>query len=221
MTGPITVLLVEDHESYREALQAVMAAEPDLSVVAQAGRADDAGARASAARPAVALVDLDLPGGSGVDAILDIRRESPGTACVVLTGLTDDVELGRAIEAGAAGVLHKSVAIPSLLAAVRTAAGGGSVLTPEVTTRALQAVARLREQSWYARRLGEQLSNRERQVLARLADGAGNRDIAEEFGISAETVQTHVRNLLGKMGVGSRLEAVVKAIRLGLVDPPS
>lgn len=216
----IRVVLVEDHASFREALEVVMAVQEDLEVVAQVGRADEAAGAAEHSRADVAIVDLDLPGGSGVDAITSLRATPQGVACVVLTGLRDDVELGRAIEAGAAAVLHKTVDMRHLLDVVRRVADGATVLPVEVTTNALRALARERDQGWYSRVLSESLTGRELQVLERLADGAGNQDIAAALDISPDTVQTHIRNLLGKMGVGSRLEAVVKAMRYGLVQPP-
>ncbi|MFN2557327.1 MAG: LuxR C-terminal-related transcriptional regulator [Nitriliruptorales bacterium] len=216
----ITLMLVEDHASFRQALEAVMALEDDLTVVAHVGRGDVAGEAAAERRPDVAIVDLDLPGADGIDALADIRRNSPTTACLVLTGLLDDVELGRAIEAGAAAVFHKTVEIVELISAVRTIAGGASLLAATDSARCLQALAAARDRHWYARLLGDSLSPREREVLALLAQGETNRTIAQSLGISAETVQTHVRNLLGKLDVGSRLEAVAKAMRLGLVDPP-
>lgn len=217
----ITVLLVEDHVSFRDALDIVMDVQDDLAVVAQVGRADEAGAAAARSQPDVAIVDLDLPGGSGVDAIASIREASDGTACVVLTGLHDDVELGRAIEAGAAAVLHKTTDMREVLDVIRRVVDGATILPVDVTTKALRALARERDQGWYSRVLRDSLTGRELQVLERLADGAGNQEIADHLDIAPDTVQTHIRNLLGKMAVGSRLEAVVKALRHGLVDPPS
>jgi len=216
----ITVLLVEDHDSYRQALEAVMAGTEDLRVVAQTGRADEAGALAGEHRPQVAVIDLDLVGGTGVTALADVRAASPDTATAVLSALTDDVEFGRAIEAGAAAVLHKSVDIPELLDALRVVARGGIALSPEDTSRRLRALAADREQHWHARLLTEHLTQRELEVLERLAQGADHHQIAREFRISPETVQTHIRNLHAKLGVRSRLEAVVKAVRLGIVPPP-
>ncbi len=216
----ISLMLVEDHVSFGQALEAVMALEEDLAVIAHVERGDVAGEVAAERRPDVAIIDLDLPGADGIDALADIRRNSPTTACLVLTGLRDDVELGRAIEAGAAAVFHKTVDIVELISAIRTIAGGAGLLSPTDTARWLQALAAARDRDWYARLVGGSLSPREREVLALLARGETNRTIAQALGISAETVQTHVRNLLGKLDVGSRLEAVAKAMRLGLVDPP-
>lgn len=216
----IKVLLVEDHASFRDALQMVMTLYDDLEVVAEIS--DAAAARRTITRTEVdvAVVDLDLPTGSGVDVIAAVREVSPDTACVVLTGLDADIELGKAIEAGAAAVLHKSADMLEVLDVIRRVHGGETVLPVEVTTRALRALARQREQGWYSRVLRDSLTGRELQVLERLAEGHDDEQIAESFGIAPNTVQTHVRNLLAKMAAGSRLEAVVKAIRHGLVPPP-
>ncbi len=216
----ISVLLVEDHASYRQALDAVIRMEDDLAVVAHVSDAAEAGAVAADTRPTVALVDLDLPGGSGVQGITAIRQASPRTACVVLSALTDDLEFGRAIQAGVSAALHKSIDIPELLEVVRQVAAGATVFPPEETARRLQAVDRSRERNRHAEAIGESITAREREVLGRLAEGEDNRRIAHDLGISPETVQTHIRNLLAKLEVGSRLEAVVKALRLGLVRPP-
>lgn len=217
----IRVLIVEDHASFRQALEALMLQQPDLRVVAQAERIAEVGDTAAREHPDVALVDLDLPDGSGIDAIGAIREASPSTACAVLSALTDDIEFGRAIEAGAAAVLHKSIDIPDLLDALRTVAAGGVVLPPAETSRRLRALAAHRDQDWQARVLRERLTPREQEVLERLAQGAGHERIARDLVISPETAQTHIRNLLGKLAVSSRLEAVVMALRLGLVSPPS
>jgi DNA-binding NarL/FixJ family response regulator len=117
-------------------------------------------------------------------------------------------------------VLHKSLDVGALLENLRIVAAGGTVLPPESTSRRLQALAAERNERWHARALVDSLSPRELEVLDRLVEGDRTEDIAAALGISVQTVQTHVRNLLAKLGVGSRLEAVVKAIRLGLSHPP-
>jgi DNA-binding NarL/FixJ family response regulator len=217
----ITLLLLEDHASYRQLLSMFANAQEDLKVVAEVRRADEAGTAAAATRPDVAVVDLDLPGGTGVGAIHDIRRVSPGTGCVVLSALNEDVEFGRAIEAGASAVLHKSIDIEELLDVLRAVADGRTVLPAEQTSRRLRALASSRDRGWHVRVLHEHVSPREREVLELLAEGADNRRIARQLGITQNTVQTHIRNLLAKLGVQSRLEAVVKAMRMGLVEPPT
>lgn len=216
----ISVLLVEDHASFRQAITMVLHSEPDLVAAGDVGTVEEAVAAAEVTTPDVAVVDLDLPDGDGLAAIREMRKVSPKTACVVLSALTDDVAFGAAIETGASAVLHKSIEIPDLLDAIREVAAGRAVLPAADTSRRLQALARSRDQNWHAQLLEQSLTAREKEVLQLLARGAGNRRIGRELGISPETVQTHIRNMLAKLAVGSRLEAVVKALRLGLVDPP-
>jgi DNA-binding NarL/FixJ family response regulator len=213
----IKVMLVEDHTSYAQALTAVMSLESDLLVVGHAADADAAIDLALRVAPDVVVVDLDLPVASGVDVLNDLRAQDPAPLCVVLTALSDRAELGRAVEAGAAAVLHKSADMADLLAVLRRVATGSTELAAEQTSDWLRALAAERERTWRARSIRDALTAREAEILQLLADGHGSRAIAQTLFISPETVQTHVRNLLGKLGVGSRLEAVTLALRLGLV----
>lgn len=219
--GPpgIRVLLVEDHASLAQALTAVMGLEDDLRVVGHARAAEEVDAVLDGAHADVAVIDLDLPGASGVDVIAELRDRPNAPRCLVLTALRDDAELGRAVEAGAAAVVHKSVDMPQLLDVVRQVAGGATVLPAGPTSTWLRAMAAERERTWRARTLRDALTGREAEVLRLLADGCNSAAIAEHLVITQDTVQSHVRNLLGKLGVGSRLEAVALALRLGLVDP--
>jgi DNA-binding NarL/FixJ family response regulator len=129
--------------------------------------------------------------------------------------------MGRAVEAGAAAILHKSVDIDELLGVIRRASTGMNLLSPTDTARWLQARGRQRDQRWQSALLEQKLTRREREVLALLAHGGTNQSIARELVISPETVQTHVRNLMAKVDERSRLALVTTAIRLGIVDPPS
>lgn len=216
----ITVVLVEDHVSFAQALTAVIGLTGDLQVAASAVSADGIRALLTDRPPDVMIVDLDLPGGSGVDVLNEARDVAPGTRCIVLTALTDTAELGRAVEAGAAAVLHKSVDIAELIEVIRRVAAGDTVLPAEPTSSWLRSLAAERERGWRARTIDGLLTPRERQILELLARGTSGRAIAGDLKISDETVQTHVRNLLGKLGVGSRLEAVTLALQLGIVAPP-
>lgn len=217
---PVRVLLVEDHASFRHALRAVFDLEDGLEIVGEVDDGALAAALAADAQPDVAVVDLDLPGIDGVGAIAAIRAGSPRTACVVLTALEDEAELGRAVEAGANAVLHKSVHIDHVIDVIRRAARGETVLTVEDATRWLRARGQSRDQHWRSELMRERITGREAEILSLLANGGTNPSIAAELGISPETVQTHVRNLLAKMDERSRLELVTTAIRLGLVAPP-
>lgn len=214
----ITLMLVEDHATFRGALEAVFALQDDLQVVAKVARGDQAGDVAAEHLPDVVIVDLDLSGSDGVDALSAIRQSSPGTACVVLTAIRDDVEFGRAIEAGASAIIHKSAEMNELLDAIRAVAAGASLHVPSDVSRRLRALHAWREGAWQARLLNDHLTPREKRVLALLVSGGSNRAIADHLGTSIERVQTHVRNLLSKLKVGSRLEAVSKAIRRGLAE---
>lgn len=216
----ISVLLVEDHAAFRGALTMVLRGEGDLEVVAEVGRVDQAGTAAGETRPTLAIVDIALPNGSGADAIAAIRERSPTTRAVVLSGVTDDVQLGRCIEAGAAAVIDKSRDVAEVVDVLRQVAGGATVLHTVETSRRLVALKADRDRHWRARLLREQLTSRELVVLGELARGGSTEKIAERLTISPQTVQTHIRNVMAKMDVGTRLDAVVEAQRLGLVDPP-
>jgi len=216
----IRVLIVEDHVSFAQAMTALMSLQEDLTVVAVLDRGDTVIERLHGSAADVAIVDLDLPGTPGVDTIAAIREAFPQVGCIVLTALTDPVELGRAVEAGAAAVLHKSVPIDDVLAAARSVASGRNLLDPTTTSIWLRALASHRERGWRARVTAEALSPRERDVLRLLAEGFDTDAIARALGVTPATAQTHLRNLRGKLGVSSRLEAVVEGLRLGLVERP-
>jgi DNA-binding NarL/FixJ family response regulator len=213
----IGVLLVEDHTAFAQALTAVMGLTDDLEVVGHAHSAEEVEVLLSRPPVDVAVVDLDLPLTSGIDVLNTLRDGGSAPTCVVLTASTDPAELGRAVEAGAAAVLHKSTDMAELLDVVRRVAAGGTVLPAVPTSSWLRALAAERERTWRARTVRAALTAREAQILQLLADGHGGNAIAEQLVISGETVQTHVRNLLGKLGVGSRLEAVALGLRLGII----
>lgn len=218
--APVTVVLVEDHLAFAQALQAVFALEEDLEVLEVVTRADEAGSAAHRLEPDVAVVDLDLPGGGGDEAIRAMREASPRTRFLVLTALRDRLELARVVEAGVSGLIHKSADMPRVLDGVRRVAAGENLLPPEVTAALLGDLGAARRQGWRAEVARNSLSPRETEILAGLAQGRSMRDIADTLGIRPGTAETHLRNARSKLGVSSRLEAVVEAIRLKLVEPP-
>ena len=206
MSEPIRLLIVDDHPVVRDGLVAILhQAEPDLVVVGEAGDGREAVARWRELRPSVTIMDLQLPGQSGVEAIAAIRKEDPEARILVLTTFDGDADIQRALEAGARGYLLKSIRRPVLLEAVRAVAAGQRFLPPATSARLVEGLE------------AERLTARELDVLAFLAQGLRNREIAEELGLAEPTVKIHVNNLLRKLQVKDRTEAAVVALRRGLV----
>jgi two-component system NarL family response regulator len=219
--GGIAVVLVEDVVSYHQALQAALPQYGDLYVAAAVQQPEQAGQVARAAAAAAALVDVELPDDGGVRALASIREMSPGTGLAAITRTDDPVVLGRCVEAGAAAVLHKAVDLGEMCRVLLRVAAGGNALPVTEMSGWLRAASAVRLEHWRASVLAEQLTGREQQVLGLLAAGADTRAISHQLAVSPDTAATHVRNLLSKIGAGSRLEAVLEAQRLGLVDPPA
>jgi DNA-binding NarL/FixJ family response regulator len=212
----IRVLLLEDHASFRQALALIIEREPDFSVVAQAGSL----AEARALLPQdvdVAVVDLSLPDGEGRTVITALHRASPRTRVLVLTASLDPVQRAQAVEAGAAGVLHKAAALDEIVSAVRRLGAGEWLFAPHELVEMLRFVSRHRDQQHEATLLLQQLTPREREVLQALATGLDSKEIAERLYITVETERTHMVNILSKLGVHSRLQALVFALRHGAV----
>ena len=215
----IRVLLLEDHASFRQALALIIEREPDFSVVAQAGSL----AEARALLPQdvdVAVVDLSLPDGEGRTVITALHRASPRTRVLVLTASLDPVQRAQAVEAGAAGVLHKAAALDEIVSAVRRLGAGEWLFAPHELVEMLRFVSRHRDQQHEATLLLQQLTPREREVLQALATGLDSKEIAERLYITVETERTHMVNILSKLGVHSRLQALVFALRHGAVAIP-
>ena len=215
----IRLLLVDDHAAFRQALAFMLERQPDFTVAGQAGTLAEA-RRLLAGTEAVdtAVVDLHLPDGDGVDLVRDLRAVRPDAGALVLTAELDRSHLARAVEAGAAGVLHKSAPIAEVVDAVRRLCAGELLMAPAEVIELLRLAGRRRDEDQAARRALAALTPRERQVLQALAEGMGDKEIAARLSVSAETVRTHMVNLLGKLGVDSRLQALVFALRHGAVE---
>jgi DNA-binding NarL/FixJ family response regulator len=214
----IRVLLVDDHSSFRQPLAFMMQREPDLDVVAQAGSlAEGRRVLKNAKDVEVALVDLDLPDGNGADFVRDLRTANPQGMVMVLTASKDRIQIARAVEAGAAGVLHKSASIAEIIDAVRGLSEGQQLLSTIDVIEMLRLVGEQRERNRDAQAALGRLTRREREVLQALADGLNDKEIADRLHISTETARTHMVNILGKLGVDSRLQALVFAVRHGAV----
>jgi DNA-binding NarL/FixJ family response regulator len=212
----IDLLLVDDHLSFREALAFMLDREPDMAVVAQAGSAAEAGTCDAAW--AVAVVDLGLPDGGGAELIEALVEQASAGRVLVLTASTARADLATALEAGASGVIPKTAAMAEIIAAVRTVASGGSLVEPAELVDILREARRHRERAQAGRDLAQRLTPREREVLQALADGKSNRQIADQLHITVETQRTHMVNILGKLDAHSQLQALVIAVRHGIVS---
>ena len=213
------ILLVEDHASFRQALAFMFEREEEFVVSGQAGSLAEARAllRKLPDEVDVAVVDLALPDGDGYGLIEELSFR-PGVLTLVLSASLEPARFARAVEAGASGVLHKSAAIGEIVDAVRRLRAGEALLSPAEVIEMLRMVSRKRQQEYEARRSIERLTPREKQVLEALAEGLDSKDIAEKLNITVETERTHMVNILGKLDVHSRLQALVFAARHGLVE---
>lgn len=212
----IHLLLVDDHLAFREPLAFMLAREPDIEVIGEAGSLAEA--RGSLLDATLVLVDLDLPDGDGATLIAELRTANPRASALVLSASADRLALARAVEAGAAGLLHKSSSVGDIVAALRGLDGGETLLSPTQTIDLLRLIGRKREGDRAAQAVINSLTPRERQVLQALADGLHDREISEKLLVSTETIRTHMVNLLRKLGVDSRLRALVFALRHNLVQ---
>ncbi len=208
----IRVFLLDDHEIVRRGVRELLEAEDDFEVVGEASTADEARRRIPATNPDVAVLDVRLPDGSGVEVCRDVRSARPDLACIMLTSYSDDEALFEAIMAGASGYVLKLVSGSNLVDAVRRVGAGQSLLDPTITARVLQRLRNGPEEDERLRGITDQ----ERRILALLADGLTNRQIAEAMFLAEKTVKNYVSNLLSKMGMSRRTEAAVYAARLSM-----
>lgn len=205
----LRVFLVDDHEIVRRGVRELIDAEDDLLVVGEAGTVEQALQRIPAVSPDVAILDVRLPDGSGVDLCRQVRSFDDAPGCLMLTSFDDDAALFEAIVAGAAGYVLKQVKGHDIVDAVRRIGAGESLIDPDLASRVLD---RLRAGPTEDPRLAD-LTSQERRVLDLLADGLTNRQIAAEMYLAEKTVKNYVSNLLAKMGMSRRTEAAVYAAR--------
>lgn len=209
----IRVLIVDDHSVVREGLRMFLRRDPELKVVDEAADGAEAVEKARQLRPDIVLMDLLLPVMDGIVATSTIRRELPETEVLVLTSMLDSASVAGAIRAGAIGYLLKDAQASELRAAIKAAAAGQVQLSPQASAYLLREL-RTTEHP-------EPLTERESDVLRLLAQGCSNKEIANALHIVEDTVKTHVRHILTKLGVQSRTQAILAAMRLGLVSPDS
>ncbi|AZQ72459.1 MULTISPECIES: response regulator [Streptomyces] len=210
--GKITVFLLDDHEVVRRGVHEMLAGEPDIEVVGEAGTAADALTRIPATRPDVAVLDVRLPDGSGVEVCREIRSQDENIKCLMLTSYADDEALFDAIMAGAAGYVLKAIRGNELLSAVRDVAAGKSLLDPVATARVLE---RLRDgrSSRGDDRLAS-LTDQERRILDLIGEGLTNRAIGERLHLAEKTIKNYVSSLLSKLGMERRSQAAAYVARL-------
>ncbi|ALC22011.1 response regulator [Streptomyces pristinaespiralis] len=210
--GKITVFLLDDHEVVRRGVHELLAAESDIEVVGEAGTAEDALVRIPAAAPDVAILDVRLPDGSGVEVCREVRSRNENINCLMLTSFADDEALFDAIMAGAAGYALKAIRGSELLAAVRDVAAGRSLLDPAATARVLE---RLREGNRPAgdERLAN-LTDQERRILDLIGEGLTNRAIGERLHLAEKTIKNYVSSLLSKLGMERRAQAAAYVARI-------
>lgn len=206
----ISVFLVDDHEVVRRGVREVLEGSGDVVVVGEAGDVAGALDAVPAAAPDVAVLDVQLPDGTGIELCRDLRSDMPDLACLMLTSFPDDDALLDAVVAGAAGYVLKQVRGSDLVDAVHRVAAGHSLLDPVLRTRAAE---RIRRGPVEDERLVH-LTPQERRILDLLADGRTNRQIAEEMFLAEKTIKNYVSNLLSKMGMARRTEAAVYAARI-------
>ena len=207
----IRILIADDHEVVRIGLAAMLAAQEGFEVVAQAATGDEATRLTLQHRPDVVVMDIRMPGGSGIEACRAITAARPGIPVIMLTSHADSDALFDAIDAGASGYVLKRIGSRELVDAVRTVASGGSLLDPAVTRPVLERIrnaGRLEEAGAFV-----DLTEQERRVLAHIADGASNRQIADRMGLAEKTVRNYVSNILAKLALESRSQAAAYAIR--------
>ncbi|MFM7686480.1 MAG: response regulator [Actinomycetota bacterium] len=206
---PISVFLLDDNEIVRRGVRELIESEPGLTVVGEASTAEEALHRIPAVRPDVAVLDVRLPDGSGVEVCREVRSQLPGLACLMLTSFSDDDALFEAIMAGASGYVLKQIRGNDLVTAIRRVARGESLLDPSVTSKVLH---RLRNPSEEDERLAK-LTPQERRILDLIAEGATNRQIGNELHLAEKTVKNYVSNMLMKLGMSRRTEAAVFAVK--------
>ena len=205
------VMIVEDHQVVAEGLAALINDQDDMRVVGHAGSVADSIERSADLKPDLVLIDFRLTDGTGADAAAGIRQLRPETKLIFLTREDGDAARFAALESGASAFIHKSRAAQEVVDAIRLVAGGGSLFTPRTIAQLLNSRREVEAQL-------ERLTPREKEVLRLMAEGISSREIATKLGISYTTVRTHIRSLGSKLGVHSKLEAIVKARELALVE---
>lgn len=219
-TEPIRVLVVDDHELFRRGLEIVLAQEEDIQVVGEAGDGAEAVEKAADLLPDIVLMDVRMPRRGGIEACTSIKEVAPSARIIMLTISDEEADLYDAIKAGATGYLLKEISTDEVTAAIRAVADGQSQISPSMAAKLLTEFKSMIQRTGEDQRLvpAPRLTGRELEVLKLVATGKNNRDIARALFISENTVKNHVRNILEKLQLHSRMEAVVYAMREKILD---
>jgi two-component system NarL family response regulator len=215
---PIKVLVVDDHALFRRGLQMVLEQEPDIEVVGEASDGAEAVTVASDTTPDIVLMDVRMPKRGGIDACTAIKDTVPSAKIIMLTISDEEGDLYEAIKAGATGYLLKEISIEEVASAIRAVYGGQSLISPSMASKLLTEFAAMIKKDERQHVPTPRLTEREMDVLKLVATGLNNRDIARDLFISENTVKNHVRNILEKLQLHSRMEAVVYAVREKLLE---
>jgi DNA-binding NarL/FixJ family response regulator len=217
----ITVAMIEDHQILVDSLSLMLRYESDIDFLGSASTISKGQSLVEETNPDVLLLDVGLPDGSGLDLIPEVKRVSPDTNIVVLTSLSDEATLMRVIDSGISGFVSKNSQLSDLMETIRKAADGEIVIPTSLLVGLLMRLPRDKAAAYQDEKGWGRLTVREQEVLELLASGKSGNEIAEELHIAPLTVRTHIRNLMAKMGVHSRLEAVTFGLKNGIIDPPS
>jgi DNA-binding NarL/FixJ family response regulator len=212
----LRVLLVDDHDLFRTGLKNLLA-EQGLQIAGEAQNGDVALRLVAELAPDVVVMDLNMPGPSGVETIRQITASSPLARVVVLTISDDDADVVNAVMAGACGYLLKDASVDQLIAGIRAAAAGEALISPQIAAKMLQLLRAQQSNSDAAETIRAELSDREIQVLKLIANGKDNAEIARQLYISPKTVKNHISNILMKLQIENRIQAAVYAVRSGIV----
>ncbi|MFW5470923.1 response regulator [Knoellia sp. CPCC 206435] len=215
----IRIVIADDHDLYRRGMQAVIGLEPDLEIVAEAGSGAEAVEKVFEHEPDVVLLDVRMPGNSGIEACTAIKEKAPRTKILILTASDEESDLFSAIKAGASGYLLKDLPTEEIAEAVRLVHSGQSMIPPHMASQLIAEFSRLSNEPAKDSAPGPRLTDRELEVLALVARGKANKEIATMLFISENTVKNHVRNILEKLQLHSRVEAALYAMRRNLIEP--
>jgi DNA-binding NarL/FixJ family response regulator len=216
---PIRVLVVDDHALFRRGLQMVLEQEPDIEVVGEAGDGSEAVEKSADTLPDIVLMDVRMPKRGGIDACTAIHETVPSAKIIMLTISDEEADLYDAIKAGAMGYLLKEISIEEVASAIRAVHGGQSLISPSMASKLLTEFASMIKKTDDRQQVPTpRLTDREMEVLKLVAKGLNNRDIAKQLFISENTVKNHIRNILEKLQLHSRMEAVVYAVREKLLE---